>query len=97
MLGKNGCGKSTLLRTLAGLLPAINGSFTIHPNVPSTAASGCPTHPSIALVLTERLSLESTRYYAEYRPKTEGDKCFYTSLRNGYFSPTNIKIADYTT
>lgn len=60
MLGKNGCGKSTLLRTLAGLLPAINGSFTIHPNVPSTAASGCPTHPSIALVLTERLSLEST-------------------------------------
>ena len=53
MLGPNGCGKSTLLRTLAGLLPAIGGTFEIQ-NTKSNIQN------STALVLTERLSLENT-------------------------------------
>ena len=48
MLGPNGCGKSTLLRTLAGLQPALGGEFT-----------HCDAK-NIALVLTERLSMENT-------------------------------------
>ena len=48
MLGPNGCGKSTLLRTLAGLQPAISGEFT------QLDAK------NIALVLTERVSMENT-------------------------------------
>jgi len=48
MLGPNGCGKSTLLRTLAGLQPALSGEFT-----------HCDAK-NIALVLTERLSMDHT-------------------------------------
>ena len=48
MLGPNGCGKSTLLRTLAGLQPPLSGSYE-----PADAKS-------VALVLTERLSLDNT-------------------------------------
>ena len=48
MLGPNGCGKSTLLRTLAGLQPALGGEYT-HSDA-----------KNIALVLTERLSMETT-------------------------------------
>lgn len=48
MLGPNGCGKSTLLRTLAGLQPALSGEFT-----------HCDSK-NIALVLTERLSMDNT-------------------------------------
>lgn len=55
MLGPNGCGKSTLLRTLAGLQPALSGTFTT-----STLKSQLSTLPHIALVLTERLSLDNT-------------------------------------
>ena len=55
MLGPNGCGKSTLLRTLAGLQPSLSGTFTT-----STLNSQLSTLPHIALVLTERLSLENT-------------------------------------
>ena len=55
MLGPNGCGKSTLLRTLAGLQPALCGMFTT-----STLNSQLSTLPHIALVLTERLSIENT-------------------------------------
>ena len=48
MLGPNGCGKSTLLRTLAGVQPALGGNYT-HSDA-----------KNIALVLTERLSMDNT-------------------------------------
>jgi len=53
MLGPNGCGKSTLLRTLAGLQPALGGAFSIQ-------HSAFSPEKSIALVLTERLSMDNT-------------------------------------
>ena len=67
MLGQNGCGKSTLLRTLAGLQPALAGSFDIQ-NQQNRGGGVKATLPlerekegaSIALVLTERLSLDNT-------------------------------------
>jgi len=55
MLGPNGCGKSTLLRTLAGLQPALSGEYRL-----IIANSQQSTAKSIALVLTERLSMENT-------------------------------------
>lgn len=58
MLGRNGCGKSTLLRTLAGLQPTIHGTLTIASS-PNSFVASSPSN-SIALVLTERLSLENT-------------------------------------
>ena len=54
MLGPNGCGKSTLLRTLAGLQPALSGEYKLIAN------SQEPTAKDIALVLTERMSLDNT-------------------------------------
>lgn len=54
LLGQNGAGKSTLLRTLAGLQPALSGSFSTMDLTPSERAR------EMALVLTERLSLENT-------------------------------------
>ena len=57
MLGPNGCGKSTLLRTLAGLQPALSGTFAFRL---SPLASSPHTPSPIALVLTERLSLDNT-------------------------------------
>ena len=59
MLGPNGCGKSTLLRTLAGLQPALAGSFEIA-NSQLPIANSAKEASQIALVLTERLSLENT-------------------------------------
>jgi iron complex transport system ATP-binding protein len=53
MLGPNGCGKSTLLRTLAGLQPALAGSFKIQ------NSEFLIQNSSIALVLTERLSIDN--------------------------------------
>ena len=53
MLGPNGCGKSTLLRTLAGLQPALGGVFSLQ-------CSAFRPEKSVALVLTERLSMENT-------------------------------------
>ena len=52
MLGPNGCGKSTLLRTLAGLQPALSGEYKIQ--------NSDRPEKSVALVLTERLSLDNT-------------------------------------
>ena len=70
MLGPNGCGKSTLLRTLAGLQPPLAGEYsltseadlTAGPSSGSYSANGLTAQrsKSIALVLTERLSLENT-------------------------------------
>lgn len=54
LLGQNGSGKSTLLRTLAGLQPALGGTFTTINMSPTERAR------EMALVLTERLSLENT-------------------------------------
>ena len=55
MLGPNGCGKSTLLRTLAGLQPALSGELKVE-----SRESKVESQKAIALVLTERLSLENT-------------------------------------
>ena len=49
MLGPNGCGKSTLLRTLAGLQEAVSSENGVQ-----------SSENKIALVLTERLSMENT-------------------------------------
>lgn len=48
LLGANGCGKSTLLRTFAGLQPPLGGTY-----------SPVANEKTVALVLTERLSVES--------------------------------------
>jgi len=60
MLGPNGCGKSTLLRTLAGLQPALGGEFSLRQSAFSSQHSGVSPQKSIALVLTERLSMDNT-------------------------------------
>ncbi len=66
LLGQNGCGKSTLLRTLSGLQPAIQGTFHIstagnHRSIVSLTSA--EKAKLIALVLTERLSIENTRVH----------------------------------
>ena len=55
MLGPNGCGKSTLLRTLAGLQPALAGTYSL-----SSVNNQSERSKSIALVLTERLCMDNT-------------------------------------
>ncbi len=66
LLGQNGCGKSTLLRTLCGLQPALEGAFHVHTECGMrTIASLSQAEKAklIALVLTERLSIENTRVH----------------------------------
>ena len=56
MLGPNGCGKSTLLRTLAGLQEAVSSEYGVQSSEKGVVSS----ENTIALVLTERLSMENT-------------------------------------
>ncbi len=67
MLGQNGCGKSTLLRTLCGLQPTIDGMVYFQEDESGQEESHILaelTHTQkarlLALVLTERLSVENT-------------------------------------
>lgn len=62
MLGPNGCGKSTLLRTLAGLQPALSGTVRLRDTDLALLAAN-ERAKLLALVLTERLSLENTSVY----------------------------------
>lgn len=59
MLGPNGCGKSTLLRTLAGLQPPLSGTCLLY-GVSAEPVADAHRAKQLALVLTERLSLEHT-------------------------------------
>ena len=63
MLGPNGCGKSTLLRTLAGLQEAVSSEYGVQSSeygVQSSEYGVQSNENKIALVLTERLSMENT-------------------------------------
>ena len=64
MLGPNGCGKSTLLRTLAGLQPPLSGEYSLTAKSPylQIVPQGKeePKAKSVALVLTEKLSMDNT-------------------------------------
>jgi len=96
MLGPNGCGKSTLLRTLAGLQPALKGEYNLSPSLQGRAGEASK---NIALVLTERLSMDNTtvhdvvalgRYpYSSFLDglKKEDEIIIEESLRQVGFSP----------
>ena len=64
MLGPNGCGKSTLLRTLAGLQEeVVSSEYGVQSSEYRVVSSEYGVQSSenkIALVLTERLSMENT-------------------------------------
>lgn len=90
MLGPNGCGKSTLLRTLAGLLPPIAGTYTIHSVTGTSSATYNTTAKEIALVLTERLSLENTTVH----DVVAMGRYPYTSFLGGLSADDEAIIAD---
>ncbi len=61
MLGPNGCGKSTLLRTVAGLQPPLAGMYEVQGlSSEKSSENSAERAKHLALVLTERLSLEHT-------------------------------------
>lgn len=63
LLGRNGCGKSTLMRTLSGLQPALGGEVFLSQGdkeVTLRSLSANEQARMMALVLTERLSLDNT-------------------------------------
>lgn len=111
MLGPNGCGKSTLLRTLAGLQPALSGDFHLSAEGSLSAqrhdsGSGLSAKQSksIALVLTERLSMDNTtvhdvvalgRYpYSSFLDglTAEDEEIISTSLEQvGFLSPSSVQ------
>ncbi len=62
LLGQNGCGKSTLLRTLCGLQSAVSGDILLDGKAVH-ALSSAEKARALALVLTERVSLENTRVH----------------------------------
>ena len=86
MLGPNGCGKSTLLRTLAGLQPALSGDIKPNPD-PSLKGRGAK---NMALVLTERLSLENTTVH----DVVAMGRYPYTSFLGGLTAADEAIIAD---
>ncbi|MCQ2345209.1 MAG: ABC transporter ATP-binding protein [Paludibacteraceae bacterium] len=59
LIGQNGCGKSTLLRTLSGLQPALGGEIAIRQKSLDSLDENERAR-TMALVLTEKLSLEAT-------------------------------------
>ena len=92
MLGPNGCGKSTLLRTLAGIQRPLSGEVKLTIGTTPTplltlSQREIATH--IALVLTERESLEKTRV----RDIVSMGRYPYTNLR-GRLSDEDKKIVD---
>ncbi|MBR1877452.1 MAG: ABC transporter ATP-binding protein [Paludibacteraceae bacterium] len=120
MLGPNGCGKSTLLRTLAGLQPALGGEFVINQpsnlqpfkqgaaaQTPKPSNSGSAAH-TVALVLTERLSMDNTtvhdvvalgRYpYSSFLDglKPEDEQIIAESLQQvGFLSPFTFHLSTF--
>lgn len=111
MLGPNGCGKSTLLRTLAGLQPALGGDFHLSAEGGLSAQRSVSSNglsakqsKSIALVLTERLSMDNTtvhdvvalgRYpYSSFLDglTAEDEEIIRTSLEQvGFLSPSSVQ------
>ena len=99
MLGPNGCGKSTLLRTLAGLQPALSGEYKLSPSLQGRSGEASK---DIALVLTERLSMDNTtvhdvvalgRYpYSSFLDglKAEDENIIEDSLRQVGFADSSV-------
>lgn len=62
LVGANGVGKSTLLKTIAGLLPTINGAILIN-NKPLTSYKPIDLAQEMSLVLTDKLPPSNLSIY----------------------------------